>query len=263
MFEFAFMQRALIASLAMAVLCPIIGIFLVLRRTSMIGDALAHASLAGVAGALAAGINPVAGAFVFSSACGVLIEFLRKRFENAGDLILTIVLALSVGAAATLITSGSVPQRAENFLFGSVLTVTDEDIASIAAILVAALGFLWRKFDTLVAMAYDEEAVRAAGVGTAGLRYAFALLTAAAVSAAIPAAGVLTISAMIALPVATALQLGGGFLKTLLAAEAVSLFNAVAGLVLAWEFDAAPGGLTALTAVAVLAVVMLAGRLRR
>lgn len=263
MFEFAFMQRAFAASIAMAVLCPIIGIFLVLRRTSLIGDALAHASLAGVAGALTAGINPVAGAFVFSAGCGMLIESLRKRFENAGDLILTIVLALSVGVASTLITSGNVPQRAENFLFGSVLTVTAEDLAAIGVILLAALGFVWLKFDTLAAMAYDEEALRAAGVRTARLRYAFALLTAAAVAAAIPAAGVLTISAMIALPVATALQLGGGFLKTLLAAEAVSLFNALAGLVLAWEFDAAPGGLTALTAVAVLAAVIAVQKLRR
>ena len=126
--EFDFMRRALFATFCMAVLCPLIGIFLVLRRTSMTGDALSHSALAGVAVGLAGGVNPVGASFLFTAGAALLIEWLRQYFRSFTDLVLTIVLALSVGLAVTLITSGSVEANAESFLFGSLLTVTETDL---------------------------------------------------------------------------------------------------------------------------------------
>ena len=98
--QMSFMQRALAATLAMSLLCPVMGLFLVLRRSSMTGDALSHSSLAGAAAALALGVNPVVGTFVFTAVCGLMIEALRSVFRHYGDLVLTIVQALSVGAHA-------------------------------------------------------------------------------------------------------------------------------------------------------------------
>ena len=261
-FSLGFMQRAAAASLATAVLCPVIGLLLVLRRTSMIGDALAHASLAGVAGALVFGVNPVAGSFAATGAAGVLVEALQRSFRERGDLILTVVLALAVGLAVTLITSGAVEARAENFLFGSILTVTPDDLKVIGAVTTAAVLYLVRALPFLTAIAFDEASARAAGVRVDLHRYALAFLTAAAVSAAIPVAGVLILSSMMALPVATALQLRRGFRATLLIALAVSLIDAAAGLMLVVWIDAAPGGLTALVSVLMLALVMGAQKLR-
>lgn len=106
--QMSFMQRALAATLAMSLLCPVMGLFLVLRRSSMTGDALSHSSLAGAAAALALGVNPVVGTFVFTAVCGLMIEALRSVFRHYGDLVLTIVQALSVGIALTLITMGLV-----------------------------------------------------------------------------------------------------------------------------------------------------------
>lgn len=260
-FQFEFMQRAAMASLAMAILCPVIGIFLVLRRTSMIGDTLAHASLSGVAVSLVCGSNPLLGAFLATAGCGVLVEGLRSFFRDRTDLILTVVLALAVGTAVTLITSGAVQGRAENFLFGSVLTVTDADIILIGAITLAALLYLAAFLNSLVAISFDEDCARIAGIHVNCHRYAFAFLTAAAVSAAIPVAGVLVLSSMIAIPVATALQLKAGFRTTLFSAVGISIFDAAAGLCLSGIVNAAPGGLTALVSVAVLALTMLARRL--
>ena len=90
MLEYGFMQNALLVSLFIGLLCPCIGIFLVLRRYSMIGDTLSHASLAGVTIGLVCGQNPVLGAFVFTSIMGALIEWLRGAFRKHTDLILSV-----------------------------------------------------------------------------------------------------------------------------------------------------------------------------
>ena len=142
--QMSFMQRALAATLAMSLLCPVMGLFLVLRRSSMTGDALSHSSLAGAAAALALGVNPVVGTFVFTAVCGLMIEALRSVFRHYGDLVLTIVQALSVGIALTLITMGLVKGNAESFLFGSILTISQTDLWCILAITAAAL--LWVGF---------------------------------------------------------------------------------------------------------------------
>ena len=249
LFSYDFMQRALTATVCMAVLCPVIGIFLVLRRTSMTGDALAHASLAG-------GVNPVGASFIFTSAAALLIEALRGLFKNFSDLILTIVLALSVGIAVTLITSGAVHGNAESFLFGSILTVTDEDLVIVGLLTAAALLLGALNYNALVCIAFDEEAARAAGVKVRLTAAVFALISAAAVASSIRVAGVLVMSSLLTVPVATALQFRQGFARTLAAAMIVSLIDSVGGLMLAAIVDAAPGGLIALTSVAVLAFVM-------
>jgi ABC-type Mn2+/Zn2+ transport system permease subunit len=118
MLNYIFMQNAIFVSFCIAILCPCIGVLLVLRRYSMIGDTLAHASLAGVTLGLAFGQNPVLGAFIFTSICGALIEFLRNYFKKYTDLILSIVLALSVGVAITIISSGKLHVNANSINVG-------------------------------------------------------------------------------------------------------------------------------------------------
>ena len=101
MLKYVFMQNAFIVSFFIGILCPLIGIFLVLRRYSLIGDTLAHASLTGITLGLVAGVNPIIGAFTFTSAAGALIEALRNYFKEYSELILSIVLSLRVVIAIT------------------------------------------------------------------------------------------------------------------------------------------------------------------
>lgn len=115
MFEYAFMQNAAVVAVLISLVCPLIGIFLVLRRYSMIGDALSHASLAGVAVGLALHANPIMSAFVITSCFGLLIEGLRRRFSRYSELILVIILTFSVGIAITIISSGAVRANVEGF----------------------------------------------------------------------------------------------------------------------------------------------------
>ena len=257
---FDFVQRAFAATICMAVLCPLIGIFLVLRRTSMTGDALAHSALAGVALGLAGGLNPVGTSFLFTAAAALAIEVLREFFKSFTDLILTIVLAFSVGLAVTLITSGAVHANAESFLFGSLLTVSEADLRIIMGLTAAALVLGAFFYDAVLATAFDEEAARAAGVPVRRTAIFFAILTAAAVACSVRVAGVLVMSSMLTVPVATALQMRVGFKKTLAIAVATSLFDAVVGLWLSAVVDAAPGGVIALVSVVVLLLAVIARR---
>lgn len=256
MFQYAFMRDALFVSVCIAVLCPCIGIFLVLRRYSMIGDTLSHSSLAGVAIGLSCGGSPVLGAFLFTAACGALIEFLRTYFKKYTDLILTVVLALSVGVAITVISSGSTHANADSFLFGSILTVDTGDMTTVLVLTLLSVLTVIFLYHQMLYIAYDEEAAQVAGVKVKVINYVFSILVASAISVSIRIVGVLVLGSMIALPVATALQLRKGFRTTLLFSILFSLIDILLGLFLSYDLNVAPGGFTALVSVALLAVVI-------
>lgn len=261
MFDYSFMQNALFVSVFISILCPCIGIFLVLRRYSMIGDTLSHASLAGITIGLLCNQSPILGAFAFTSLCGALIEFLRTYFKKYTDLILTIVLSLSVGIAITIISSGKLHANADSFLFGSVLTVTEFDkitVLVLSVISVLALIFLYNQ---MLYIAYDEEAAKIAGVKVKLINYVFSILVASAISVSIRIVGVLVLSSMIALPVATALQLGKGFKLTLIFSIVFSVIDILSGLFFSYYLNVAPGGFTALVSVAVLVAVIVIRRI--
>jgi ABC-type Mn2+/Zn2+ transport systems, permease components len=257
MFKYAFMQNAFFVSVCISILCPSIGIFLVLRRYSMIGDALSHASLAGITIGLLCGQSPVLGAFLFTSICGALIEFLRTYFNKHTDLILTIILSLSVGTAITIISSGKLRANADSFMFGSILTVTRTDMVMVLALSALSVLTLILLYHKLIYISYDEEAAKIAGVRVRLINYVFSILVAAAISVSIRIVGVLVLSSMIALPVATALQLETSFRKTLIFSILFSVTDIMIGLFMSYYLNVAPGGFTALVSVAVLLIVLI------
>ncbi|WP_295838416.1 metal ABC transporter permease, partial [uncultured Veillonella sp.] len=206
--------------------------------------------------------NPILGAFIFTAICGALIEFLRKYFSHHLDLILTIILSLSIGTAITLISSGKLKANANVFFFGSILTVNTTDMISIAALTILSVLTLYFLYNSLLYIAYDEEAARVAGVKVDFINYIFAILMAAAVSISIKIVGVLVLSAMIALPVASALQLEKGFRTTLLCSIGFSLLAMIIGLFGSYYLNVAPGGFVSLTSVAILLVVLVIKNIR-
>ncbi len=261
MLSYSFMQNAIFVSVFISILCPCIGIFLVLRRYSMIGDTLSHASLAGITIGLMTNQNPILGAFLFTSICGALIEFLRSYFKKYTDLILTIVLSLSVGTAITIISSGKLHANADSFMFGSILTVTKFDMLMVLVLSLISVLTLILLYHQMIYIAYDEETAKIAGVKVRLINYIFSILVSAAISVSIRIVGVLVLSSMIALPVATALQLGKGFKLTLIFSIVFSVIDILLGLFLSYYLNVAPGGFTALISVAILIMVLIAKKL--
>jgi zinc transport system permease protein len=254
--SYTFFQNALIVSVLIGILLPMIGVFLVLRRYSMIGDTLAHASLAGVAGGLLFDVNPILGAFVFTAFAGALIEFLRGFFKKYSEIILNIILAIGVGVAITIISSGKLHANANSFLFGSILTVTNEDVLTVLCLSIAAAVTLFFLYDQLIYTVFDEDAARLAKVKVRLINYAFSILVAAAISVSIRVVGMMVIGSMIALPVATAMQVAKSFKGTVLWSIIFSLIDIVSGLFLSYFFNVAPGGFTALLSALILLVII-------
>lgn len=261
MLQYSFMQNAFMISVLISILCPCIGIFLVLRRYSMIGDTLAHSSLAGVAIGLLNNGNPIMYAFIFTSICGILIEFLRGYFRKYAELILSIVLSLSVGIAITIMSSGKLHTNANSFLFGSILTVTTQDLYTVVILSIISVIALVTLYNQLVFISFDEEAAKIAGVKVKLINYIFSVLVAATISVSIRIVGVLVLSSMIALPVAAALQLGKGFKITLISSIFFSVIDILVGLIMSYYMNCAPGGVTALISVVVLSLVIIIKRI--
>ena len=251
MFSYTFMNYAFVVSLFIAVLCPLIGIFLVLRKYSFIGDTLSHASLAGVTVALTLNATPLLGAFFFTAICGLLIEAVRSRLKQNTDLVLSVILTLSVGIAITLISSGLSHGNADAFLFGSVLTVSTADIVTVIILSTLAIMFCL-KYQELLYVIVDENLAQVAGVKVKVINYLFSLLVSVTVAVAIKIVGMMVLGSLLTMPVAAALQLKKGFKRTLFFSIIFSLVEVLGGLIFSYYFNVAPGGMVALFSIAVL-----------
>ena len=256
MLQYSFMQNAFITSFFIAILCPLIGIFLVLRHYSLIGDTLSHASFAGATLSLLLGFNPVLGSFLFASLSGAFIESLRSHLKEHTDLILSIILSLSVGIVITLISSGAVRVNAESYLFGSILTITKEDMITVGVLSATSILLLVFMYHKLIYVVLDEDVAHVMGIRVKLINYVFSILVASAVATALKIVGMLVLTSMIALPVASSLQFRQGFRNTVIIAIAISIIDIMAGLILSYHMDVAPGGLTALLCVATLLIII-------
>ncbi|GAA0077523.1 metal ABC transporter permease [Clostridium sp. CTA-5] len=257
MFELNFMQNAFMAGFIVSILCPFIGLFIVLRRNSMIGDTLSHSSFAGVAIGLVIGINPLLTAFIFTSFCAIIIEFLRSYYKKYSELVMSIVLTLSLGIAIILISSGKAATKVDSFLFGSILTVTKPDILLISIIGVICILLLILIYNKLIYVTFDEDGAKTNGINVKLINYIFTLLVGATISLSIRIMGVLVVSSIIVVPVATAMQLKRGFNKTLLFAILFGFLDVMLGLMLSYYINSAPGGTIALTSVITLILTLV------
>ena len=257
MLELNFMQNAFMAGFIISILCPFIGLFIVLRRYSMIGDTLSHSSFAGVAIGLVIGVNPLLSAFLFTSICALVIEFLRNYYKKYAELVMSIVLTLSLGIAIILISSGKASAKVDSFLFGSILTVTKSDIVLMAVaggICLIALLFLYNK---LIYITFDETGAKTIGINVKLINYIFTLLVGATISLSIRVLGILVVSSIIVVPVATAMQLKQGFTKTLILSIVFGFLDVMLGLVLSYYINSAPGGTIALMSVIMLLLTLI------
>ncbi|MGL5380894.1 metal ABC transporter permease [Clostridium sp.] len=263
MFQLEFMQNAFMASLVISILCPFIGLFLVLRRYSMIGDTLSHSSFAGVAIGLVIGVNPLITAFLFTSLCALIIEFLRDYYKKYAELVMSLVLTFSLGIAIILISSGKASAKVNSYLFGSILTVTKSDIFFITIIGIISLIILMFLYNKLVYITFDEEGAKTSGIKVKLINYIFTLLVGTTISMSIQVMGILVISSIMVVPVATAMQLKKSFKSTLIYSILFGFIDIMLGLILSYYINSAPGGTIALTSVFTLILVIIINKFKK
>ena len=234
-FSYGFMQRALLGGILIGMPCAVLGVFLVLRRLSLIGDGLAHVTFGGVAVALLLRVTPplvtlAAIPLVLAASLGILR--LADRARIYGDTAIGIVSAAGI-AGGILIASvaGGFNIDLFSYLFGNILAVSPAELALCAGLFLVVLAVVIAFYPQLFALTFDEELARTAGIRTERLNALLVLLTAVAVVLAMKVVGILLVSALLILPAATALQLARGFRTTLLAAALTAAASVAAGIV--------------------------------
>jgi zinc transport system permease protein len=246
-FELAFMQRALVASVAVGVFAPMIGTFLVQRRMSLMGDGIGHVAFAGVGAGLLASVWPVWTALLFALGGSLGIEWLRSRRKASGDLALALVLYSGVAAGVVLASlGGGYNARLLGYLLGQPLTVSREEVAVIVGLGSAIALMVVALRRVLFAVVTDEGWARVAGLPVAGVNAVLAVMVAFAVVAAMQIVGILLVAAMMVLPVAGAQLLARSFRGTMRLAVAIGVTCSIGGLAAARTWDLAPGGMIVL-----------------
>ncbi len=257
-FQYGFMVRGLEAGIIVALIAPLIGMFLVLRRYSLIADTLAHVSLAGIALGLLLGLNPVYTAIGVTAISSVGIERLRTSQKIYGESALALFLSGSLALATVLLSlAKGFNTNLLNYLFGSIVTVTAGDVRVMAVLAGIVFLALFLFYKELVYISFDEESAKAVGIPVRFINVLLIVLAALVVSLAIPIVGILLISALMVIPVITALQFKKGFVKTIIYAEIISVLSVIFGIIFSFYFNLSTGGTIVLAMLAVFGTVLL------
>jgi zinc transport system permease protein len=250
--SYPFMQRALIAALLTGLIAPAIGTYVVQRRLSLLGDGLGHVALAGVGLALLTGTAPIPLAVVACIVGAVVVEILRQRGKASGDVGLAVLFYGGLAAGVFLSgISGVGAGGLAQYLFGSLTTVTPDDLILIGLLAVVILVITLGLAPQLYAVSTDEEFARTQGLRVRLYHIAVVSLAAVTVALAMRTVGLLLVSALMVVPVAAARNLVRGFTSGLGCAIAIGVATAVGGAAASFYANAAPGAFIVLLAIAV------------
>lgn len=260
MLESEFMRLAFASGAVIGVLAPAVGFFLVQRQMSLVGDGIGHVAFAGVAAGLLFGFSPVLAALAAAIAGGIAVELLRARRHAAGDQALALVFYTGIAGGVVLVSlAGSLNVSLFQYLFGSILTVTREDVVLITILGAAGLVVIGALYRVLSAVVLDEEGARVAGVPVDALNVVLAALAAVTVALSMRIVGVLLVAALMVLPVSAATRLAWSMRSAFGLSLAVGLASVLAGLTLAYYADLPPGGTIVLVAAAAVLLTALGG----
>ncbi|MTH52442.1 iron chelate uptake ABC transporter family permease subunit [Bacillus mangrovi] len=271
-FEYEFLQNALFSGLLIGLIAPLLGVYIVVRRLSLIADALSHVTLAGIAASLFlekkmgifAGVNPLYMGMAFSVTGSLMIERLRSLYKHYQELAIPIILSGGIGIGAIFISlADGFNKDLLDYLFGSVSVVTRSDfylVAGISAFVILVVTVLYKE---LFVLSFDEEHAKASGIRAKWIHLIFILTVALVIAASMRIVGILLVSSLMTLPVAASIKLARGFKQAILLAVIFGELSVMIGLILAYHLDLAPGGTIVVLNILTLALAILAGRFKR
>ena len=250
-FQYGFMQRALISGIAVAINCSVIGLFLVLRRQALFGDALSHVAFGGIAIGLFTNIYPIWTAFIVSILASLGITKLRQSTKIPADSAVAVLLSSGLAVGVVLIgLAGGFSLDLYSFLFGSILLISSQDQAMILTITAIVLVIMYKIYRKLMYIAFDEEQANVSGIDVAKLNYLFIVLASVTVITSLRLVGVLLISSLIVIPNITAITFGKGFKKTALISIIIAVLSVIGGIITSYIMNLAPGGTIVIISVA-------------
>jgi zinc transport system permease protein len=255
MFTYPFVQNGLIGGVAAALICAMLGVFIVLKRASLIGEGVAHLSFGGIAVGLFAGIYPLYTALILSLLGTLAISYLQKKklvyFETAIGIIFSFGLALGAVLASM---SGGFNVDLFSYLFGDILTISSQDLVLIVILTVAVVVFAATFYKELMQLTFDTQGARLSGIPVSTFDAIFNIMTALAVVVSIKIVGSLLVSSLLILPAASALQISNSFRTTMVYSMVIGVMCVIFGLFSSFFYDIATGGAIVLINIALFVI---------
>ena len=248
--SFGFMQNAIISGIAISLICSTVGLFLVLRKYSLFGDALAHSAFGGVALGLFLGVYPLWAAYVVSILSALGLTKIRQKFDISGDAIIAILLSSGIAIGIVLISlSGGFSIDIFSFLFGSILLVSTENVIIVLGLCAAIFIILITGYKKFMYITFSEEQAQVSGIPVQKLNYLLIAIAGITVVTSMQLVGVLLVSALFVIPNVTAMMFKRSFKQTIILSMSFSVFSTVAGIMISYPLDIAPSGMVVLLAI--------------
>lgn len=262
LFQYEFLQNAFITGVIIGAIAPLLGVFVVVRRQSLIADALSHVTLAGIAFSVflekkfftqLGGINPLYMGMTFSIIGSLFIERLRGVYKHYQDLAIPIILSGGIGLTVIFISlADGFNTDLFSYLFGSVSAVSRADLWIIIAVSAIVVGTVIVLYKELFLLSFDEDHAKASGIPAKYIHFIFIILVALVISASMRIVGILLVSSLMTLPVAASMRFANGFKQMIIFSIIFGEISVIGGLFLSFYLDLAPGGTIVMIAIAIL-----------
>ncbi|MCR8870485.1 metal ABC transporter permease [Bacillus sp. AFS026049] len=264
--QFEFLQNAFLTGIIIGAIAPLVGVFVVVRRMSMISDALSHVALAGIAFSLLlqksflslAGLNPLYIGMAFSVGGSLFIEKLRGVYKHYQELAIPIIMSGGMGLSVIFISiADGFNTDLYGYLFGSVSAVSRADLYVILAVGLVVALMLTLLYKELFLLSFDEEHAKASGIPYKAIHFIFIVMVALVIAASMKIIGILLVSSLMTLPVAASLRFAKGFKQMISYSVLFGEVSVIGGLFLSYNLDLAPGGTIVIIAVLILILSIL------
>lgn len=259
MFFYGFMQRAFQASLFISLIAPVLGLFLILRRQSLMADTLSHVSLAGVALGMLIGVNPTVTNIIVVVGVAILLEYLRLIYRSYSEISIAILMSGGMAVALVLmgLNGGGATLTVDQFLFGSIVTISQEQVWMLLAltIIIGILYSIFRK--PMYILTFDEDTAFTAGLPIKLMSILFNVLTGVTIAVIMPIVGALLVSAILILPAAISMRLSKSFTGVILIGIVIAVFGMITGLISSYQYGTPPGATITLIFIGVFVVTLV------
>ena len=255
MLSYDFMQRAVLSIMAMSLFAPILGLFLILRRQSLMSDTLSHVSLAGVAFGILLGVS--------TTWATVIVEYLRVVYKHYMEISTAILMSLGL-ALSLIITSKSENASGinlEQYLFGSIITISQEQMLALFAIAIVVLVLTALFIRPMYMLTFDEDTALVDGLPVRQMSLIFNIITGVAISLMIPAAGALLVSTIMVLPASIGLRIGKSFKAVIGTSILIGFVGMISGVILSYVWETPASATITMIFIGIFLLVSLVGRL--
>lgn len=268
--QYEFLQNAFLTGVIIGVIAPLLGVFIVVRRQSLIADALSHVTLAGIAASLLlekkviglAGLNPLYMGMGFSVIGSLFIEKLRTVYKHYQELAIPIILSGGIGLSVIFISlADGFNTDLFSYLFGSVSAVSRADLWTILIISILVIAIIIILYKEFFLLSFDEEHAKASGIAVKSLHFLFVIMVALVIAASMRIVGILLVSSLMTIPVAASMRIAKGFKQTIFYSILFGEIAVIGGLIISYYGNIAPGGTIVIIAVLILIITIIAKKM--